>query len=379
MQRIHDGRIVSVDIVDEWKACARANVAASFEARPRIRLRATKPFIVVAALIGAPGGPASAIAMVGLLASLLLVHELPRAVFARARGRGACVVLSARGGDTAVIGPPMRGADAVVFQMIGSATNAAVALAAFAGIRAGLGGAAALGEIALAHAVWGGVQALPLLPFRVGRAIAARTPPGLRLAHAALSLAVELFMAIGSLVVGTTLPWVLATVAAVASVAGVVEASGAWKDDRARVPAITGAIESLLSHGDARGASVRVKQALAAARSPAARSRLLTLAAWAAIGRQDPYLAHQAVGRLSPKQLDIHLVAAYLACCNRTGEAIALLEEGRRMGQRSRETTKLLVDLRFRGGDRQGALSLARQDRHLLSPGEWDALERALC
>jgi two-component SAPR family response regulator len=60
-------------------------------------------------------------------------------------------------------------------------------------------------------------------------------------------------------------------------------------------------------------------------------------------------------------------LAAYLSCCNRLTEAQELLQEARRLGQWTAETSKLLIEILFALGDRSGALTITRADAALLS------------
>jgi hypothetical protein len=57
----------------------------------------------------------------------------------------------------------------------------------------------------------------------------------------------------------------------------------------------------------------------------------LTLA-WAAIGLEDPFLAHEALSSVSRAYLDLHRVAAYLSCCTQIEEAADPLRQARAAG-----------------------------------------------
>lgn len=165
----------------------------------------------------------------------------------------------------------------------------------------------ALATLAACHVAWGLEQALPLMPFRTGVALAHGLHPihpALRLLHAVLSV----------LLIGT---------------ASVVVAHSGWG------------------------------------------------AAWAAVAKPDPVLAHQALQQLPASELDLHLVAAYLSCCNRLDEAADLLELARRHGYHAAETTKLAVDVLYRSGKAAAARALAQAERQLLSADDWRAIESA--
>ena len=108
-----------------------------------------------------------------------------------------------------------------------------------------------------------------------------------------------------------------------------------------------------------------------------ARARLHLNLAWAAIGKVDPFQAHAALLRLPGDQLRVDLVAAYLACCNRDDEAAQLLHDARSLGQRARETTKLMIEVLVKIGASHDAAEIARTDRRLLTLADLRALERA--
>jgi len=107
------------------------------------------------------------------------------------------------------------------------------------------------------------------------------------------------------------------------------------------------------------------------------RARRNTAAAWAAIGKDDPFLAHRALSALPASSIEPHLIAAYLSTCNRVGESVALLEDMRGAGARSMQATKLLVDLRLRQRESALALAIAREDASLLTEAELSAVEAA--
>jgi len=105
-------------------------------------------------------------------------------------------------------------------------------------------------------------------------------------------------------------------------------------------------------------------------REPALRDRACKCLAWAAIGSGDARWAHVALAMLPSRELDVHLVASYLAVRKLDDQAIELLERARVEGQRSRETTKLLLDLLLLEGQQARAFDVARSDSALLASDE---------
>lgn len=77
-------------------------------------------------------------------------------------------------------------------------------------------------------------------------------------------------------------------------------------------------------------------------------------------------------------RLNIHLVASYLDCCNRTQEALELLKAARALGQRAPETTRLLVDLLLRHEQKIEAGRVVSADAALLTTHELQTVEVAL-
>lgn len=377
-----DPRNRFVDPVEAWKALVRARFGSEASAapgRPRIELRVHLSFVALSILWGVPLGLRGVMLVPAALLSILLVQELPRALVLRSLRRSSTVVISATGGRTESAGPPLRGMALGAFQVAGSIANAIAALLLlFAGRRAG---AAREGELlqalALWHALWALMQVMPVLSFRAGEAVHRNLRASARLAHASASL---VFAVVLGLLLGRAAPAVFPLLALAA--AGALSALGpAYRDsvdERLGTGAVAASADALLARGAPERALEVARDALGRAQGTQLRARLWRALAWSAIGVGDPILAHQALGELPPSAIDLHLVAAYLSTCNRLDEAIALLEEARALGHRSAETTKLLVDLRYRSGDSRLALATARADAALLSKDELAAVERAV-
>ena len=372
------------DPVEEWKRRVRSaliDAVGTGTARSSLRLRITPGFVMVAVLVGAPHGPVGSVATLAILSSVLLVHELSRAALAVAQRRSSRIVISASGGRTDVLGAPLEGVDAALFAIVGSAANAVVAIVALAITRVGIAHetTALLRGLAFSHAAWAGVQLLPIIPFRAGTAIASRLSPSVRFAHAAAS-SVLLAMAFVFVEGWMTAPVLLAVLllSAMASVNLVREAYRESSDANSEVDSIAVDTDARLSEGEPEQAAELAERGLAVALSARKRERLWKAFAWAQIGQQDPFRAHGALLQLPIHAIDLHLLAAYLSCCNRVDEAAALLEEARSRGHRSPETTKLLTDLLFRRGERKAVLALAESDEEPLSAEDRSAIEAAL-
>jgi hypothetical protein len=372
------------DPVEEWKRSVHARIAdecRSRDRRPAIRLHVTLGFVALAAVVGTIRGRVGWVTTVASLGSVLLVHELSRALFARALGRSSSVLISARGGDTALSGSPLRGVPSLIFTTIGSIANVLVGLSALSIAKHGgeVHAAAFAATLAFAHLVWGGAQLIPIVPFRTGMALSARLRPSYRFVHAAGSLV--LVVATGVLGVSSTeSPVVFGAFmfAALACAQVVREAYRESYDAHSDLGNLIEHVESALSEGDAERARCLGRQGLDTALSVRQRQRLWKALAWAGIGQRDPFLAHEALLRVHLDAIDLHLLASYLTACNRIDEAIELLQGTRGVGHRSAETTKLLADLLFRRGEYGAVLALARADDALLSVDDLKAIESAV-
>lgn len=377
------------DPVTAWKEAALecARLAAREQqaaAQPFIQVRPTLGLLVVVSLTqlvalyhGSDAVRATALA----LPLALLVQELPRAWFARTLGRSSKVSLSASGGHTELCGAPLTGAARLAFMTVGSVVNLglAVAIGWFAERLSGTDWARPLTILASCQAAWGLGQALPIIPFRTGGTLARRLRPALRVSHAALSVVAVTIVA--TLLSSSTWAFAVFPVLALAAFAAwqnLGEVCRQRRDECSGAAALARQAADHVGRDDPARAIAAAEQGLALAESPELRSRLSQTLAWAAIGKADPLLAHQALERLQPANMSPHLVAAYLSCCNRLDEASRLLEQARAHGHRTAETTKLAVDVLYRSGKRAAARELACADRQLLSADDWRAIELAL-
>lgn len=169
----------------------------------------------------------------------------------------------------------------------------------------------------------------------------------------------------------------LATLVAVPALGFLYEALRERRDERSGVSALAARAEMALSNGAPEAAAALAERGLASASSGASRRRLVKALAWAGVGLQDPVLARRALFKLQLRDIDVHLFASYLAACDRVDEAVDLLEVERRARRSSRETTKLLADLRFRRGEHDALMSLLRNDGALLSAEDRTAIQAA--
>lgn len=370
------------DPVERWKRSVRTSLGSHKHTPDQVvlRLKVTFGFVLVAALIGSARGTIGAISTVVVLVSTVFVHELSRAVFARFLGRSSRVCMSAAGGDTALSGP-LVGLPAVLFTVAGSIANGVLALGAFWVVRRGVGAdvAPVLQLFAVTNGAWSVAHLLPLTPFHVGSALSMRLSPTNRFAQAAAS--VVFVVAIAFRAVGAGIPPAivgLAVFACTGSIRRLREAFRELLDTHAGLEAVLGSARGALAAGESSLAFEVSGRGLAKALSAHYREALWKTLAWAAIGKADPLLAHDALLRLPAGGVDLHLLAAYLGCCNRLDEGIELLQQARCDGQCTPECTRLLADLLFRRGDSDAVLALARGEDSTLSVEDRHAIEVAV-
>ncbi len=237
----------------------------------------------------------------------------------------------------------------------------------------------ALRELGNGHAIWGIAQALPLLPFRAGRGLARRLSPPRRSAHAIASggLAIGAVFAIFNLPKSPILLLALLFVALSSARA----AYEAFQEEFDRQSGVAGKLQearAALELGHPHRSIAITRAALQLARSKEQRQKLWTSYAWGGVGSRDSFVAHAGLQHLSDGCLDVHLLAAYLCCCNRAFEAQELLQEARRLGQWTSETSKLLIEILFAQSDLAGALAVTEADAAILSDADRRAVLLAL-
>jgi tetratricopeptide (TPR) repeat protein len=282
---------------------------------------------------------------------------------------------------TEISGPELTGGAAIAVAIIGSVLNALLAVAALFAARhvATPRTLNLLHELFWAHAVWAAAQLLPFLPFRAGLALARRISVRQRRIHAIGSALFAMNLAIWMLGL-TRAPAVLVVLgcAAFGALKASREALVETLDRRAGVEARAAEARALLISGNSRRAAALARGALDVARSSVQRQALWATLAWAGIAERDPFLAHTALLNLPADAIDVHLLASYLNSCNRVDEALDLLREARRLGDRSVETSKLLIDLLFVRGDHAEARAIAQVDASAFSPEDRLAIDVAL-
>ncbi|HVY29281.1 MAG TPA: hypothetical protein VHB79_22130 [Polyangiaceae bacterium] len=375
---------LSEDQVVAWKRAAMAPLRAAAGARPArsgVSLEVKPGFLLVCALAALPlAGGRAGVAALALLGAVLL-SEVPALLLA---SRGGLATLTLEASGPRVRGEsPRHPASVLLTAALGSVLSLLVAallhrLAARAGLESRAYNLAKV--VATILVAWPACQLLPIAPFRAGSLMAQYLPPPIRFVWCTLSIAVV--VPGGALLVALTkLPSLMVVVAASAAFALVTwrEMANQLRDENNGAARLAHEAEQGVQRGAPVDAIRLARTGLGLARSAQLRGRLCLVLAWGAIGDGDIFLAHAALQQLSPEAMSVHLLAAYLRACGRLSEADELLLKARKLGQRTRETTKLLIELKAARGEQQAAEALAEEDAALLSSEDQRALRDAGC
>ncbi|HVU04989.1 MAG TPA: hypothetical protein VHE30_24730 [Polyangiaceae bacterium] len=337
-------------------------------------------FVLLCASVGSTHGFSGSVAALLALGSVLATHEVPRALVCRAYGVSCKVALTASGGLLEREPASMGRLSRFLVATIGAVANGSMALVLhLVARRLSAAPEELLGVLSKLHVAWAGLSLLPLSPFDVGKALLERAAPETRFTFSVASSMLVVAVAAGVLSVPLEPLFIgLCGLVLFAAAHAVVESYRDFSDVRSGALQRARDAELALDAGESRRAMGLARAGLEIALAKTVRERLHRTLAWAAIAESDPFAAHLALQGLPPESRDVYLVASYLTTCNRTEEAVALLESARGVGHRSRETTKLLADLLFRRGDREAVHGLAEADRNLLSQADLDAIQGAL-
>ena len=365
-----------VDPLPRWTRIARENLRRWPPGKRGIRLRVTFGFVFLV-LVATLSGSQPAPQLGPLLFITLLLQELPGAFWARALGRFVRVTISTSGSDAEIAGelPPARWRLAVA--LAGSATNLVIGcglLLLAQVIQSGL-----LNEAGRLQLFWGGVQLLPLFPFKLGRLMAEHVGHWARVKQAVASLGVAFAVVLKSAsYLAQPLFLVAFGVWFYACCHDLLQSIARARDERLAAEERLAKIRNFTLADNPQKALRLARHLVRRANSPELRARAGRALAWAAIGAGDATSAGGAIAALPESQLDAHLLASYLAISSRPNEAIALLEFATSLGPSSSASLRLLADLYFRVNDRKALAALAASAENLLSADDLEQIQRAL-
>jgi hypothetical protein len=365
-----------VDPIPRWKRLARENLRRWPPGKRGVRVRVTFGFVFLALVATSAG--ANPVPQLGpLLLAILLLQELPGALWARALGRFVRVTVGISGGHAEVAGELLPARWRLMASLAGSATNLVLGCCLL--LLARLVQTDVLKEAGRLQLFWGGVQLLPLFPFKLGRLMAEHVGHWARVKQAVASLGVAFavvlkcasYLALPLVLVGFGVWFYACCHELLHSIARARDAR-LVADERLRK------IRTLTLADEPQRALRLARHLVRRAHSPELRARAGQALAWAAIGAGDSALARAAMAQLPESQLDAHLLASYLAINSRPREAIALLEFAIRLGSSSGESLRLLADLYYRVNDRSALAALADSAQHLLSAEDLEQIKQAL-
>jgi hypothetical protein len=325
----------------------------------------------VAVLLAARDGAHRTFVVLGALLTTAGVHELARAIVARAAGRSVRLELGLAGPKADVIGAPLGGSARIAFAFAGSLANGltcTLLLLASARSEAAFGlQHASIGTFAVCQGAWSVLHLLPAAPFHAGEAIVSRSAAArVFLACAAAG------MAAGSAFLSTTvlrapILGVVFAAAALLCARAAGQAARESSDARVGIDERLRAAERALGAGSMEEAETCAREVLDRARSPSHRTRAWTILAWSALAELDAPRALAAMMQLPEDRVELVLLASYLECVEDDASLLELLEDARAAGHRDTFATKMLIDAHLRADHRARVVEIAAADAALLS------------
>ncbi|HXK16682.1 MAG TPA: hypothetical protein VNG33_02665 [Polyangiaceae bacterium] len=364
------------DPIPRWTRTVRAKLRSRWPGKAGLRLRVSFGFVFLA-LLGTCTGPRPAPGVAILLLGMMLIHELPLALWARALGRFVRISIHSSGGETEIGGDPVPLRRRFFLALAGSVASMATGAALLwwaSAVQSPL-----LCEAGRLQLFWGAVQLLPLSPFKLGTLLREQVRQWARVKQACASLGLAFVVLVKS-VSALAAPLILVAfgVWLYACCYELVRSIARAQDTRLAAEQRLGKIQAFILADDPQRALRLARHLLRSAKSAELRTRVGEALAWAAIGAGDVKAAREALSELPESSLDSHLLASYLATSGRPADAIALLEYAASRGWRSSESLRLLADLYYRVNDREALSRLARSAADVLGADELAKIERAL-
>jgi hypothetical protein len=363
-------------LITRWTRNLSVNRRERAPGRFGLRLSVTFGFSFLALLASCAGSDPKPTLGLALFA-ILLIYELPAAVLARVRGRAVHVWITSTGSRTDILGQAVPGLARFGHAVVGSGLSLAIGFGLLRLAR--VMHSPELTEFGRLQLFWGAVQLVPFRPFKLGNLLKDQLGHWARVKHAIASLGLVLATLVRVLD-RLEVPFIFIACSAWLFVC-VRELFGsiALARDAGLSPATNLAEIARLTCADEPRRALRLAHDLLdSAHSVSLQSRASIALAWAAIGAGDIDEARGAMTRISARDSDAHLLAAYLATIGRRRGAIALLESAEGASVRSVESLKLLADLYYREGESAKLLSLLDSASDLLSDAELSRIQRAL-
>lgn len=301
----------------------------------------------------------------------IMIHELGHALVVRRFGARPVISLHALGGLTSYTSPGLSRPRQIAVSLAGPFAGFALgAVVWFASRKLQLGPGAKdlVTSLLFVNIGWGIINMLPVLPLDGGHVLAATLGPRHAFVTWAISGTVGGLVALLGLKLHLPILVVLfgfATFHAIgqARVAGAVAADArAGLEDRLREA------KEALGRGDLDDAWLLADDVVRRAKSQPVRNGGLTALAWVHVERGQGARARAALAEIEPAHaIDPYTVAAVEDAAGASSRAKEILEEARRQGYRTVESSKLLIDLCAREGRLEAAVDVAVEDADLLS------------
>jgi len=365
-----------LDLSSRWTRIVRTKLRRRPPGKPGIRLQISFGFAFLA-LLGTCTGPHPVPALAVLLLAMMLLHELPLAIWARALGRFARISIQSSGGQTEISGAPLPLRRRFFLALAGSVVSLATGFALL--WLASAARSPLLTEAGRLQLFWGAVQLLPLPPFKLGVLLREQVRQWARVKQACASLGLA-FVVLVKCASALAAPLILVAfgVWLYSCCHELIRSVARAQDTRLAAEQRLAKIQAFIAADEPQRALRLARHLLRSSKSAELRAQVGEALAWAAVGAGEVKLAREALTELPESSLSAHLLASYLAASGRPRDAIALLEYAVSCGSRSSELLRLLADLYYRVNDRAALSALANSAVDVLSEDELGKIERAL-
>lgn len=377
----------------ESGAPGRSSLAPSPEERPAhftlfgIPVRVGIEFWVLTLIFGFQGGKSfasglrGALAWTGIVFVSIVLHELGHAVVARRFGARPAISLHAFGGLTSYPSIGMSRLRQIAVSLAGPLTGFAFgALVWFASRKLKLGDSQLwfVRQLLFVNIGWGLVNMLPVLPLDGGHVLAATLGPRRAYATWIISGTFAGLVALLGFKLQAPFMVVLFGFAAVHAVGQARLARAVQVDAREGLEDRLMQAKAALGRGDLEDAWLLADDVVRRAKSQPVRNGGLTALAWVHVERGQGARARAMLSEIDPPHaVDPYTVAAVEDAAGDPTRARQVLEEARRQGYRTVESSKLLIDLYAREGRMEGAVDVALEDADLLARDDVRAVYEA--
>jgi Zn-dependent protease len=325
-------------------------------------------------------GVRSALAWTAIVFVSILLHEMGHALVARRFGAKPSIKLHAFGGLT-FTGVNMSRPRQIAVSLAGPFMGFAFgALVFFLSRKLGIAPNQKwlVDQILWVNVGWGIINLIPVVPLDGGHVLAALLGPRNVFATWVISAAFAAGVAFLGLKIHSPFMMVLFGFAAIHAIGNARTAYAGTVDRRSGLEDQLNKARAALDRGDVDDAWLLADDVVRRARTQAMKNGGWTAVAWVHVQRGDGLRARQALANVDPPfAVDPYTIAAVEDAAGDATRARNLLEEARKQGFRTPESSKLLIDLSARDGRLERAVDLALEDAHILNPDDVRAVQKA--